>query len=369
MNVPLLKIILVAGARPNFMKIAPILECMKKYPDRLEPRLIHTGQHYDKNMSRVFFEDLGMPEPDVYLGVGSASHAVQTAKVMTEFEKILEKEKPDWVLVVGDVNSTLACSLVAVKMDIPVAHVEAGLRSFDRRMPEEINRILTDQISDRLFITSEEAVTNLNNEGISTDKIFFVGNAMIESLIKAKKKISESSILTQMKLKPKSYSLLTLHRPSNVDTHDTFYNIMKAIQNIGEQLPVIFPAHPRTQKQMASFSMDTDNIVMIDPVGYHDFLALEMNAGLVLTDSGGLQEETTYFGVPCLTIRENTERPVTVTEGTNVLVGTDPDKILKEAETIFAGNFKKGTVPKYWDEHVSARIVDVFLNGKVSENT
>ena len=293
------KIILVAGARPNFMKIAPIMKEMKKYPDRFQPIFVHTGQHYDNNMSEIFLHDLGLPEPDIYLGVGSASHAVQTAKVMVEFEKVLEKEKPDLVIVVGDVNSTLACALVASKLGIKIAHVEAGLRSFDRTMPEEINRVLTDQISDILFTTCEDARDNLIREGIEEDKIYFVGNAMIESLIMASKKVQESKILQKMGLKRREYSLVTLHRPSNVDHRETFKEIFKALHKIAEEIPLVFPAHPRTKKRMKEFNFPdykyNNGLFMTDPVSYFDFLSLEMNAKFMLTDSGGVQEETAFL--------------------------------------------------------------------------
>jgi len=356
------RVILVAGARPNFMKIAPILEEMKKSPEWFEPIFVHTGQHYDNTMSNIFIKELGLPMPDFYLGVGSASHALQTAKVMIEFEKVLEKEKADLVIVVGDVNSTLACALVASKLCIPVAHVEAGLRSFDRTMPEEINRILTDQISDYLFITCEEAGENLLKEGISQEKIHFVGNVMIESLLKIRPRIEESRILNKMELKKGKYVLSTLHRPSNVDQRETFEEILEALHRIGKKIRVVFPAHPRTQKRMKEFNFQDLNsrLVITNPIGYFDFLALEKNAKFVLTDSGGIQEETTFFQVPCLTIRMNTERPITVTYGTNTLVGTDSNTIVRESLNILSGNGKKGKVPRFWDDHVSRRIVEVL---------
>ncbi len=360
------KIFLIAGARPNFMKIAPIWEEMKKYPDRFQPLFVHTGQHYDDQMSRIFLQDLGLPQPDVYLGVGSGSQGFQTAKIMIEFEKAMNRERPDLVMVVGDVNSTLACALVAVKMCVPVAHVEAGLRSFDRTMPEEINRILTDQLSDYLFITCKEANENLSREGIVGKKIHFVGNVMIQSLLRYRQKAERSQILAELGLNRGEYCLLTLHRPSNVDQRETFQSILEALVCIQHKIKVVFPVHPRTQKQMKQFGFDntmtqsSNNLIITNPFGYLDFLCLEMNAKFLLTDSGGLQEESTFFGIPCLTLRENTERPVTVTQGTNILVGTDPTRIVKESLDILKGNGKRGEVPELWDERVAQRIVKVL---------
>ena len=359
-----IKIILVAGARPIFMKVAPILAKMKEHPELFEPMLLHTGQHYDKNMSKVFFEDLGMPEPDIYLGIGSGSHAVQTATIMIEFEKVVLEHRPDWVLVVGDVNSTVACALVASKLGVKIVHVEAGLRSFDRTMPEEINRLLTDQIADLLLIPSPEAEANLIKENVAKEKIHFIGNIMIESLIKSMDKIDASTALNDLNVRSGEFVLLTLHRPSNVDDRDTFQKIISVINEIGHHLPVVFPAHPRTRKMMKTFGFEQNGLIMTDPIGYHDFLALQKNAKLVLTDSGGVQEETTFFGVPCLTIRENTERPVTVTEGTNELVGIDPQKIHDRSMSILDGQIKTGRIPQFWDDNVSARIVDVFRDNK-----
>lgn len=358
------KVLLIAGARPNFMKIAPIIEEMKRYPDVFDPVFVHTGQHYDDEMSKIFIEELGLPKPDVYLGVGSDSHAVQTAKIMIAFEEVMVKQKPDIVLVVGDVNSTVACALVASKHLVPVGHVEAGLRSYDRTMPEEINRLLTDQISDYLFTTCEDANGNLIKEGIREEKIHFVGNIMIESLLNAKQKINASRALSRMKLKPGGFVLTTLHRPSNVDDKKIFSGLFDALNRIQEEIPVVFPAHPRTQKQMEAFGFGTVNsrLIITNPIGYLDFLALEMHAKFVLTDSGGVQEETTIFGVPCLTIRENTERPITIEEGTNILVGTNPKRIVEEGLKILKGNIKEGNIPRFWDEKVSKRIVDVFLS-------
>ena len=354
------KIILIAGARPNFMKVAPVLARMKQYPDRFAPLLCHTGQHYDHNMSDVFFRDLGMGEPDIHLGVGSGTHAQQTAAIMTAFEKVVEQHHPDWILVVGDVNSTVACSMVAAKTGVKIAHLEAGLRSFDRTMPEEINRVLTDRISDLLLIPSPDARENLLREGVAKEKIAFVGNIMIESLIQAEKQIAGSGIHDKLSLTPGSYALLTLHRPSNVDSRQEFISILEAVSYVGAHVPVVFPAHPRTKKMMNEFGVSQNGFKLIDPVGYHDFLALQKDARLVLTDSGGIQEETTFFQVPCLTIRNNTERPVTITEGTNILVGTDPENILRRAEAVIGGEVKDGKVPERWDGEVSERVVEAL---------
>lgn len=352
------RISIVAGARPNFMKVAPIWTELKKYPERYSLQFVHTGQHYDDNMSGRFLGELGLPEPDVSLGVGSGSHGDQTARIMIEYEKVVLKARPDLVLVVGDVNSTIACALVASKLWIPVAHVEAGLRSFDRTMPEEVNRVLTDQISDLHFITCSGARENLIKEGIGEEKIHFTGNVMIESLIRMASKIDTSTIMEQFNLKPGQYALTTLHRPSNVDDFEVFRGITEALDELGKSLPIIFPAHPRTQNRMRSFGLDGLNhhIHMKDPIGYYDFLALEKNARLVLTDSGGVQEETTYYGIPCLTLRENTERPVTITEGTNQLVSPQKDAIIKAAAEVVDNPTSEYRVPEKWDDQVSTRI-------------
>ncbi|NVL90059.1 MAG: UDP-N-acetylglucosamine 2-epimerase (non-hydrolyzing) [Desulfobacterales bacterium] len=373
------KIINVVGARPNFIKIAPIMDEMKKYPEHLEAILVHTGQHYDDAMSKAFFEDLEIPRPAMDLNIGSDSHAQQTAKIMIEFEKVLVEEKPDLVLVVGDVNSTLACSITSAKLLIPVAHVEAGLRSFDRTMPEEINRVVTDSISSYLFTTCEDANENLRREGIPDEKIFFVGNVMIDSLLRHREKARKSEILEKLNLsinsQAKPYALLTLHRPSNVDDGETFKSILEALERISQDIPIIFPAHPRTQKQIDSFGLSdhfkdfTNNesqitnhgIHLLAPLPYLDFLHLMANAKFVLTDSGGIQEETTVLGVPCLTLRENTERPVTVTEGTNIVVGTEPKRIINEGMSILRGGGKKGKTPRLWDGQAARRIVDILM--------
>ncbi|MDQ4123397.1 MAG: UDP-N-acetylglucosamine 2-epimerase (non-hydrolyzing) [Acidobacteriota bacterium] len=363
----MLKVLNIVGARPNFMKVAPIVAEMKRRERDFLPLLVHTGQHYDAAMSDSFFTDLGLPHPDVYLGVGSASHAVQTARVMIEFEQVLLREKPDWVLVVGDVNSTLACALVCSKLGVRVAHVEAGLRSRDRQMPEEINRILTDQISDLLLTPSPDADENLIAEGIAPEKINFVGNVMIDSLFENLRRAGESKIREQLKLENQNYAVLTLHRPSNVDEPQTFEKILNALEAISRELPVIFPVHPRTKNRMEEFGFTArieanPNLRLTEPLGYMDFLRLYSGARLVLTDSGGLQEETTALKIPCLTLRENTERPVTVTMGTNRVVGTDTEKIKNEAlEILNQASTENAQIPPLWDGKTAARICDALL--------
>jgi len=351
------------GARPNFMKAAPLLEETKR-AEGIVPFLLHTGQHYDREMSHAFFKDLGMPQPDGYLGVGSGSHASQTALIMKRFEKTLIGKKPNIVLVVGDVNSTLACSLTAVKMGIPVGHVEAGLRSRDFTMPEEINRLLTDQISDLLFTTSIDANENLRAEGIPKEKIFFVGNVMIDTLLRHRNKAKKSGILKLLGLAQKPYAVLTMHRPSNVDSKKPMERIVKSLLTIGKDIPIVFPAHPRTMKMLGTFGMEKrfrrSGITLLPPLGYLDFLALMSGSTFVLTDSGGIQEETTVLGIPCLTLRNNTERPVTVTEGTNTVVGTDPARIVREARRILSGKGKSGRIPRLWDGKAALRIVRIL---------
>jgi UDP-N-acetylglucosamine 2-epimerase (non-hydrolysing) len=363
----MLKVLNIVGARPNFMKVAPIVAEMKRRETDFLPLLVHTGQHYDAAMSDSFFADLGLPQPDVYLRVGSGSHAAQTARVMIEFEPVLLREKPDWVLVVGDVNSTLACALVCSKLGVRVAHVEAGLRSGDRGMPEEINRILTDQISDLLLTPSPDAEENLLKEGIAPEKIEFIGNVMIDSLYENLRRAEESKIRSQLKIDNQDYAVLTLHRPSNVDESKTFEQILNALEAISQKLPLIFPVHPRTKNRIAEFGFaarieQNPNLRLIDPLGYLDFLRLYSGARLVLTDSGGLQEETTALKIPCLTLRENTERPITVTMGTNRVVGTDAEKIKGAAFEILnqnsTGNAK---IPPLWDGRAAVRICDALL--------
>jgi len=362
----MIKTLLIAGARPNFMKVAPIYAEMKRRGDKFAPMIVHTGQHYDAAMSDAFFSDLGMPEPDINLGVGSASHAQQTAKIMTLFEPIVEAEKPDWVVVVGDVNSTIACALVAVKMGVKVAHVEAGLRSGDRSMPEEINRILTDSISDLLLTPSPDADDTLRREGVAESKIRFVGNVMIDSLLDHLKVSERSNIRETLGVVAGEYAVTTLHRPSNVDDRATLEGIIGALIEISNQLPIIFPVHPRTRQKLADFGLEDriaeSNVRLIQPLGYLDFLRLYSGAKLVLTDSGGLQEETTVLGIPCLTLRENTERPITIEMGSNVLVGVDPKKILSEADASLDGREREPQIPPLWDGKTAGRICDALEN-------
>lgn len=366
----MIKVLNIVGARPNFMKIAPIVREMRRRENDFEPLIVHTGQHYDEAMSDAFFADLGIPKPDFHLEVGSHSHAVQTAKIMLAFEPVVLEEKPDWVLVVGDVNSTIACALVCAKLGIKVAHVEAGLRSRDRTMPEEINRILTDAISDLLLTTSQDADENLKQEGVAEEKISFVGNVMIDSLFYSLEKSKESKIREDLDLIGKDYAALTLHRPSNVDEKEVFSGLLDALTEISKKLPIIFPAHPRTKSRIEEFGFTervaNSNINLIEPLGYLDFLRLYSGAKLVLTDSGGLQEETTALGIPCLTLRENTERPITIEMGTNKLVGTNSGKIKESALTILDGenSDKEVKIPLLWDGKAAERICDVLLKAR-----
>jgi UDP-N-acetylglucosamine 2-epimerase (non-hydrolysing) len=359
------KIDCVVGARPNFMKMAPIIDALKGVPGMV-PRLIHTGQHYDEAMSRVFFDDLGLPKPDVFLGVGSGGHSEQTARVMIEFDRVVELDRPDFVLVVGDVNSTMAAALVAAKRMIPIGHVEAGLRSFDRTMPEEVNRIVTDVLSDLLFITSADAAENLAKEGIDASKIRFVGNVMIDSLLKHRERAATTSrALETFGLTPRRYVLVTLHRPSNVDEKDSLEALLGVLGRLSEERPVLFPVHPRTRSRITEFSLETrvaahPHLRLTEPLGYLDFLRLLDQAELVLTDSGGIQEETTVLGIPCLTLRPNTERPITIHEGTNILVGTDPKRIVEEGLKILSGGARTGQIPKFWDGHAAERIAQAL---------
>jgi len=358
------KIISVVGARPNFMKVAPIHRAFLKYKENISHLVCHTGQHYDEKMSKIFFEDLGLPHPGFYLGVGSGSHAEQTAKVMIEFEKVLLAEKPELIIVVGDVNSTIACSLVASKLNIKTAHVEAGLRSFDRKMPEEINRILTDSISDFLFVSEESGLSNLKKEGIDDSKVFFVGNVMIDSLIHHLPKSESSNVMKEYNLEPSKFILVTLHRPSNVDSEEFAKELLHLFNVLSEKKKIIFPIHPRTKKNFLSFGFkaENDKILLTDPIGYIDFLSLTKNAELIITDSGGIQEESTYLGVQCITVRNNTERPVTVSVGTNQLVGRDLKKVEEVALNILNGNKKKGKIPELWDGKTAERIAEILVN-------
>lgn len=349
------------------MKIAPIYAEMKRRKSEFEPLIVHTGQHYDAKMSDAFFDDLGMPKPDIHLEVGSASHAVQTAKIMLKFEPIILREKPDWVLVVGDVNSTIACALVSSKLGVKIAHVEAGLRSYDRTMPEEINRILTDSISDLLLTPSPDGNENLKKEGIPDSKVKLVGNVMIDSLFRNLEFAKKSKIREELDLIDKDYAVLTLHRPSNVDEKETFKGLLDSLAEISQKLPIIFPAHPRTASRIEEFGFSdkikNSNIKIIEPLGYLDFSHLMSNSKLVLTDSGGLQEETTALKIPCLTLRENTERPITIEMGTNVLVGTNPEKIKETAfEILQKEDFAKDAkIPSLWDGKTAERICDALI--------
>lgn len=371
MSLPRRKITLVVGARPNFMKVAALVEAMVS-DTRWQPYLVHTGQHYDAELSEVFFDQLKLPRPDVNLGVGSGSHASQTAHIMLRFETVLEEHKPDLVVVVGDVNSTLACSLVAAKLCIPVAHIEAGLRSFDRTMPEEINRMLTDALAEYLFASEPAAVNNLRREGIPEQRVFLVGNVMIDTLKRFLLLARKSRIHEQLRLSvdgksvPCPYAVLTLHRHSNVDQRERLQGLMDAICQISQQIPMVFPVHPRTRKQLSDFGLDDllakkgSRIMPLPPLAYLDFVALMEKATFVMTDSGGIQEETTVLDVPCLTVRENTERPITVSEGTNEIVGTSPEKILLAAAKILRGESKRAQAPALWDGFAARRIVHIL---------
>lgn len=345
----------VVGARPNFVKAAPVLRAAKQRGIR--QTLVHTGQHYDRNMSDVFFTQLEIPEPDVNLEVGSGSHAVQTAEIMRRFEPVVLEQKPDVVLVYGDVNSTVAAALVCSKLLIRVAHVEAGLRSFDRTMPEEINRIVTDHLSDMLFTPSEDGDANLAREGVPQEKIYRVGNVMIDSLIQllpAARKCPANGL-------PERLALVTLHRPSNVDDGQNLKKILDSLSQVSEHLDIVFPVHPRTRRRISEFGIRVPKLHLLDPMPYIEFLAVQARAAVVITDSGGIQEETTYLGVPCLTMRENTERPITVTLGTNTLVGEDQDRLVRELNNILAGKGKKGVIPPLWDGHAGDRIADILI--------
>lgn len=354
-----MKVIHVVGARPNFMKVAPVLHALKAHSS-VEQVLVHTGQHYDANMSDVFFEQLGIPPADVNLAVGSGTHARQTAEIMSRFEAVALEQKPDVVLVYGDVNSTVAAALVAAKLGMRVGHVEAGLRSFDRTMPEEINRLLTDQLADLLFTPSEDGDANLRREGVGAEKIFRVGNVMIDSLVRLLPEARrQSEQLRKSNGLPDRYAVVTLHRPANVDDGDTLKSILQSLLDVNRDLAVVFPAHPRTRQRIVDFGLRPGQLRVLDPLPYLDFLGLQAAAQVVITDSGGIQEETTYMGVPCLTLRENTERPITVTLGTNVLVGRDPEKLRAELSGVLAGRHKKGSIPPLWDGRTGERIAQI----------
>ena len=346
----------IVGARPNFMKVAPVLGALQGRENVVQT-LIHTGQHYDVNMSEVFFSQLGIPAPDVNLAVGSGSHAQQTAEIMIRLEPVIIERRPDIVLVYGDVNSTVATVLVCAKLGVRVGHVEAGLRSFDRTMPEEINRLVTDQLADLLFTPSEDGDENLRREGIPAERIFLVGNVMIDSLVRllpVARKSNRNGL-------PDRYALVTLHRPANVDDSVRLKGILESLLEVNRDLAVVFPTHPRTRKRIDDFGFNAEQLRLLDPCPYVDFLGLQSRATVVITDSGGIQEETTYLGVPCLTVRENTERPITVSMGTNVLVGRDPEKLRRELARVLSGKAKKGTIPPLWDGHAGERIADVLM--------
>ncbi len=365
-----LKVLNVVGARPNFMKIAPIIEAMNRHAGRIRHLLIHTGQHYDERMSRSFFQDLGLPRPDIDLGVGSGTHAEQTARIMIEFEKVCLRLNPDLVLVVGDVNSTMACTITAKKLGILVAHVEAGLRSRDMTMPEEINRLCTDVLSDYLFTTDRFACENLRAEGVAEDRIYFVGNVMIDTLLKHREMAQKLDLSAKWGLQPRGYATVTLHRPSNVDNPSTLREILDALSEVSAEISIVFPIHPRTRKRIDSFGFghyfsngtEKGGICWTEPLGYLEFLHLNLAARMVFTDSGGLQEETTVLGIPCITIRENTERPITCVEGTNVVVGSKKGSILAAARRVLDGVVPAGRIPEKWDGKAAERIVEVLLS-------
>jgi len=363
----------VVGARPNFMKMAPILRALAEHVPPLPPLLVHTGQHYDEDMNGRIFTDLGLPRPEINLDVGSGSHAVQTAEVMRRFEPALDAHRPSCVLVVGDVNSTLACTLVAVKKEVPVAHVEAGLRSFDRKMPEEINRVVTDQLADRLYTTERTAADNLRREGISPERISFCGNVMIDSLLEHRKHARSATdtlrahgIDAARLDHPKGYGVVTLHRPSNVDEAPTLRSLLGVLGEVATEIPLVFALHPRTRSNIERFGLgkliDPARMLLLPPQGYLEMLGLMIGASMVLTDSGGLQEETTALGIPCLTLRQNTERPITVEQGTNTLVGSDRQAILQCVAEVLGGHGKRGRTPELWDGHAADRIAsDLWL--------
>jgi UDP-N-acetylglucosamine 2-epimerase (non-hydrolysing) len=361
-----MRIINIVGARPNFMKIAPLMEAYKAHPS-IQPMLVHSGQHYDERMSDLFFRQLGIPQPDINLGISGGSQAVQTAEIMKAFEPVVLEHKPDAVLVVGDVTSTLACGLVAVKLGVRLVHVEAGLRSGDRSMPEEINRIVTDSISDLLFCTEQSGVDNLLHEGVARDKVQLVGNVMIDTLLKNRSKADQSPILSDLGLTPGGYAVLTLHRPSNVDDPAVFGRLLEALEVVQRDLPIVFPIHPRTRNNLAKGQLACrveamKNLRMIDPAGYLDFLKLTANAKVVLTDSGGIQEETTILKIPCITMRENTERPVTCEVGSNRLVGTQPENILAAYREVMSGQGRQPGIPPLWDGKAAQRIAAILAN-------
>jgi UDP-N-acetylglucosamine 2-epimerase (non-hydrolysing) len=374
-----MKVIQVVGARPNFMKVAPLHRAIQQLSGWTS-KIVHTGQHFDAKMSDVFFTQLELPKPDYFLGIGGGSHTEVTAHIMLAFEKIVADEKPDLIIVVGDVTSTLACTLVAIKMGIPVAHVEAGLRSFDRTMPEELNRLLTDSVANYLFVTEESGLNHLKNEGVPDEKVFFSGNVMIDSLVRYQEKAKNSTILTDLGLRPSdsglsssefglipsNYIVMTMHRPANVDTEKGLLSILELMELSAQKTKIVFPIHPRTRAHMDKFGLTkrmeaVPNLILTEPLGYLEFIQLMSHANAILTDSGGIQEETTYLGIPCLTFRDSTERPVTVTLGTNqLLADLDPQKTYQALEKILAGEVKKGSIPPLWDGHAAERIANTL---------
>ena len=364
-----IKIVIVAGARPNFMKVKPFLKAIEDYGARKERNaarvdalLVHTGQHYDRNMSDVFFRELGIRPPDINLGVGSGSHAVQTANIMMGFETVCERERPDWVVVVGDVNSTMACAIVCAKLGLRVAHIEAGLRSFDRSMPEEINRVVTDALADLLLTPSQDADENLLREGVARHKIKFVGNIMIDSLLDNLAKARDSGILARSQVEPGRFMYVTLHRPPNVDSRSSLSTIMAGLERLSQRLPVVFPIHPRTRKMLTEFGLrprSNGRLLLLDPIGYHGSLCLTEKARLVLTDSGGLQEEATFFRTPCLTLRPNTERPITIAIGSNRL--TKLETLVEDVDEVLGGPERQGQVPPLWDGRTAGRILECLI--------
>lgn len=354
----------VVGARPNFMKVAPVLRTLQQRSG-VRQTLLHTGQHYDANMSDIFFLQLGIPAPDVFLGVGSGSHALQTAQVMMHFEKAVLTDKPDWVLVYGDVNSTVAAALVCAKLRIPVAHVEAGLRSFDRDMPEELNRLVTDQLADLLLTPSKDGDANLLREGVPSERIHCVGNVMIDTLVRLLPQAQLPAVPLQ-----KTFALVTLHRPSNVDEPETLRKILSTLQHLSDRCQMVFPVHPRTRKRMEDLGLAfprPEQFLLLEPLGYLECLALQKQATAIVTDSGGIQEESTYLGVPCLTLRENTERPITIEEGTNLLIGGDMQRLRTEFEQILSGAGKRGRRPAMWEGRASERIADILTGAKTQQ--
>jgi UDP-N-acetylglucosamine 2-epimerase (non-hydrolysing) len=356
-------VLCIVGTRPNLIKAGPLMRELRKYPDAFATKLVHTGQHYDRNLSQLLFEDLGMAEPEINLGVGSGSHAEQTARVMVALESTMLEEKPDLVVVFGDVNSTMAGAIVAAKLWIKVAHVEAGLRSFDRTMPEEINRIVTDQLSDYLFVSEPSGLENLGREGIPAEKVYYTGNIMIDSLASTLRAAERSDVLRRLGLAPRQYGVVTLHRPSNVDDPRVLGSVLDTLAVVGARTKVVFPCHPRTRYNMEKFGLNRrlgPSLIVTEPLGYIDFSRLTFDARFVLTDSGGIQEETTYLKVPCITMRDNTERPVTVTVGTNIMTGNDPARILGAVNDVLDGKTKRAAIPELWDGHTAERIVEIL---------